>query len=291
MDMKMTMPRRAGLVAAATMLIAAVSSTPASAAPILLAMSGANAADILFTVDAFRLALGGGTTPGPNGSFGGVRREINWDGVPNAAAAPNQLPANFFNVNSPRGVVFSTPGTGFEVSATAASGQPIEFNDLNPTYSSQFATFSPERLFTALGSNIVDVSFFLPGTTTAALTRGFGSVFTDVDPLNTPPGSSTSIQYFDASNNSLGTFLVPSFVGNETLSFLGVIFDAPIVSRVRLTAGNQALGAGTTGDVVAMDDFIFGEPTAAVPEPATLGLMGIGVFALMAARRRSHRTT
>ena len=31
-------------------------------------------------------------------------------------SAPNNLPANFFNVNSPRGVIFATPGTAFQVS-------------------------------------------------------------------------------------------------------------------------------------------------------------------------------
>ena len=56
-----------------------------------------------------------------NGSFGGVRREINWDGVPDARADLNLLPANFSNVNSTRGVVFSTPGSGFLVSANAGT--------------------------------------------------------------------------------------------------------------------------------------------------------------------------
>ena len=37
----------------------------------------------------------------------GGRREINWDGVADGFAAPNNLPANFFNKNSPRGVVFA----------------------------------------------------------------------------------------------------------------------------------------------------------------------------------------
>ena len=30
--------------------------------------------------DQFRVDLGGGTTVGANGSFGGLRREVNWDG-------------------------------------------------------------------------------------------------------------------------------------------------------------------------------------------------------------------
>src|SRR6266536_3050189 len=113
--------------------------------------------------DSFRTAVGGGIVGGANGSFGGVRREINWDGVPDMFSAPNLFPGNFFNVNSPRGAVFSTPGTGFEVSANAGVA-PIEFDNINATYSSSFATFSPQRLFTPLGSTVTDVNFFLPGT-------------------------------------------------------------------------------------------------------------------------------
>src|SRR5437899_6772796 len=108
--------------------------------------AGPTAASIIAARDAFRVDLGGGTASGANGSFDGVRREINWDGVPDAFSAPNNLPANFFNVNSPRGVVFSTSGTGFQVSANASSGNPIQFNNLNATYSASFEPFSPEKL-------------------------------------------------------------------------------------------------------------------------------------------------
>ena len=162
-------------------------------------------------------------------------------------------------MNSPRGVVFTTPGTGFQVSATAASGTPVEFGNIEASYPSTFAPFSPQRLFTALGSNILDVSFFLPGTTTAAVVRGFGAVFTDVDLSNT-----TSIEFFDMANASLGTFFVPATVGSETFSFLGVSFPTNVVARVRITNGNVALilsdQNGNTRDVVVMDDFIYGEP-------------------------------
>src|ERR1700745_2388736 len=86
----------------------------AHAVPITFSVAGTTAGDIQAQVDAFRAALG---TLNPNvaGSFGSGRREINWDGVPDAFAAPNNLPANFFNVNSPRGTIFATPGTGFQV--------------------------------------------------------------------------------------------------------------------------------------------------------------------------------
>lgn len=264
-----------------------LTATTAAAAPIVFSASGANAAAIQASVDAFRAAIGGGTVAGANGSFGGVRREINWDGVPNALAAPNNLPADFFNVNSPRGVVFATPGTGFQVSANAGIA-PIEFGNIDPSYPSAFNVFSPQRLFTALGSNIVDILFFLPGTTTPALTSAFGSIFTDVDRSNV-----TSIQFFDGSNASLGTFFVPPFIGSESLSFLGVQFtQGAVISRVRITNGNSPLGAGILDqngdliDLVVMDDFIYAEPTA-IPEPTTLLLTGGGLLAL--ARRRMRR--
>jgi len=101
--------------------------------------SGANPASInlIDARDAFRAAVGGGTIAGANGSFGGLRREINWDGVPDIRADPNLLPANFFNVNSPRGAVFSTPGTGFLVSANAGLSTTTLFG-----FPNDFQTFT-----------------------------------------------------------------------------------------------------------------------------------------------------
>jgi hypothetical protein len=255
--------------------------TALQADPILFSASGGSPAAIQGSVDAFRAALG---TLNPNvpGSFGSGRREINWDGVPDALSAPNLLPLNFFNVNSPRGAVFSTPGSGVEVSANAGVA-PVRFDNVNPGYSSIFQTFSPQRLFTSIDSTITDVSFFVPGTTIPSFTSGFGAVFTDVD-LST----STSIQFFDLQNDSLGTFFAP--VANNGLSFLGVSFNSgERVGRVRITSGNAAIGAGVNDlpgvDLVVMDDFIYGEP-AAVPEPATWALLATGLALILIIRFR-----
>lgn len=87
--------------------------------------------------DAFRAAVGGGTTAGAHGSFGGLRREIHWDGVPDVRADPAPLPGNFFNVNSPRGAVLSTPGAGFLFSADPgqAAAPAFGFADRAPAAS------------------------------------------------------------------------------------------------------------------------------------------------------------
>ena len=116
--------------------------------------------------------------------------------------------------------------------------------------------------------------------------RSFGyTVFSDVNLANT-----TSLEFFDVANASLGTFFAPNFAGNETFSFLGVQFSpGNVVSHVRITSGNQILAPGNLNfDLVVMDDFIYGEPVrvAAVPEPGTLLLLSLGLAGLGALRRK-----
>lgn len=248
---------------------------------------GADAASIQAAVDQYRADLG---TLNANvvGSQGSGRREINWDGVPDASAAPNDLPGNFFNNNSPRGAVFTTPGSAVQVSADSSNptGTAVRFGNINPSYADAFKTFSAERLFSPIGSNIVDLTFFVPGTTTPAVTRGFGAVYTDVDVVE-----NTAFEYFNAAGNSLGTFSTP--VSNNGLSFLGVSFNAPVVRRVRIRYGNSALGPSDGGsvDVAVMDDFIYGEPVA-IPEPGSLlqimTIVTLGSGKLIQRRRHSH---
>jgi len=244
---------------------------------------GQDPAAITPTRDAFRAAIGGGTAAGANGSFGGVRREINWDAVPDAKADPNFLPADFFNTTSPRGLVYTTPGTGFLVSANAGGSPPPLFG-----FPNDLQTFSPQRLFTAVNSNITDVNFFVPGTSIAATTNAFGLIFVDAE-----IEGETNIQFFDASNNLIYSHdALISF--NQNLSFLGAIADAgEEISRVRITSGantlvsNGVLG-NPTSDFVVMDDFIFAEPRALVPEPSTLVMSSIlfVIFGTWLARKR-----
>jgi len=254
-----------------------LSGVAAQTAPIVFSASGANPAIIQTSVDAFRSALGPLNPPNTPGSVGSGRREVNWDGVPDMFASPNNFPGNFF---SARGVEFVTPGFALQVSANAAAGM-VEFDNINPTYSGIFQTFSPQRLFASLGSNLSEVNFFVPGSTTPSFSTGFGAVFTDVDLADT-----TTLHFFGVGNSNLGTFSVPT--ANNGVSFLGVSFNAgEQISRVLITSGNSSLGItdGVGGaDVVAMDDFIFAEPVN-IPEPSTWVLFWSGTAAFLLASR------
>jgi hypothetical protein len=219
------------------------------------------AGDITAVVDQYQELLGpdNGDTPETHPSG---RRELNWDGVPDEFAQPNGYPPDFFNgpeAPRARGAVLSTPGDHLGVSADAdnPAGALPRFGDLNPSYVDTFQTFSEERLFSPVGSNVASIEFFVPGTDTPAAVRGFGAVYTDVDSKG-----AADFKFFDVNGKLLGKFKVPK--SKQGLSFLGVAFKKAIVGRVEIVYGSSELGPddGPGYDVAVMDDFIFGEPQA-----------------------------
>ena len=256
----------------ASMLVAILFITNiAPAAPVVRQGSGANAAALQAIVDQFRADLGGANN-GVGGSFISGRREINWDGVPDGFSEPNNLPEDFFNVNSPRGVIFNAieDETGaalndFAVSSTTASGVPVRFGSINASYSTIFTTFSAQRLFTVRNAHILEVNFLVPGTNIPATVSGFSVVFCDVD--SSTGGGRSLIRVYGVDGRQLSAASAP--VLDNGLSFVGISFNAgERIARVVIESGNAALSStnndGVSGvDVVAMDDFIYGEPRAA----------------------------
>jgi hypothetical protein len=218
-----------------------------------IATSVAATGDITAKVTEYRALLGEPRNGGTVGPQAAGRREIGWDGVPaQFNNGDNLFPPDLFKT---LGALFATGGTGFRNDSSLFAG-------VNPAYADQFSVFSPNKIFAPVGSNVLDMTFRLAGTTTPAVVNGLGAVFTDVD----TPGA-TAMDFYAADGRLLGHFAVPPRSDATGLSFVGVKFDSTAVARVRFTLGQGAMGAGVndisaggTVDLVALDDLIYGEP-------------------------------
>ncbi len=247
------LPTLAALAACNNLYSPTTSAPPSPSFTVIRAVGDSLA--IADTLNKFRAALGGSLNAPNSPPADSGRREINWDGVPATLTNVDTFPATFFNVNSKRGALFSTPGTGLRVDSSA-------FASINPSLADQFKAFSPKKLFMAVGSNQVEVDFKLVGTATNGVVKGFGVVFSDVD-----KAAATRVEYFDANGVEIASIASPAHLGAEGFTFVGAVFDSAIVARVLITSGEAALdattqdvSAGGTKDLVVMDDFVYGEP-------------------------------
>ena len=214
----------------------------------------ASGADVTAAVAQFQALLGdpsNGITPGQQERG---RREISWDGVPPELTNTDALPADQFFRN---GLIYTIVGSGLRITDN-------DFADINPTYADQFATFSPPKTFSPIGSPVSEVTFRVAGSSTPAAVTGFGVVFSDDDRMG-----AASIKLFTAQGQSLGQYHAPIRSDENGQSFIGVVFDEAIVARVVITSGQAALGAdefdvsdGGNRDLVVFDNLLFGEPKA-----------------------------
>src|SRR5215211_4844053 len=156
--------------------------------------------------------------------------------------------------------------TGFNPTIT-----PIRFGEIDASYPGTFLEiFSSQRLFavihpTANGlddSPVLDVFFYIPGTNVPATVSGFGVVFSDADVLN-----KSGIICYGVDGTPIAMALAP--VADGGLSFVGVSFNAgERISHVKIGGGTKILAPTNVegvnnNDLVAMDDFIYGEPRSA----------------------------
>jgi hypothetical protein len=221
--------------------------------PVVFAANG----DINAVLTQFRNTLGPvNTTVGQTNG----RREINWDGVPDAMNGI-KLSGDFFNptdVAAPeslkRGVVYA--------GNSDAMVSSIGFSEVNVDASASFSSFSGNKSFAVVNSTLWPVTFQVAGQNKAASITAFGAVFSDVDKAN-----SAFIEFFDGAN-SLGRFFVPPHDNSTNFSFLGVYFPNGRVTEVnighegRLSDGGKDITQGGTQDLVVLDDFIYSEPLA-----------------------------
>ncbi|MEL7039088.1 MAG: PEP-CTERM sorting domain-containing protein [Cyanobacteria bacterium J06592_8] len=252
--------------------------------------------DAIAAFTAMETAIGGSDNTSLEPQADGFRT-INWDGV--------LLDGTDFEGNTQviiRDQVVAIPeerflsrGALFDESYVV-SGDGLE--SVNPEVVEQFPAFSPSNIVANSGEteNTIEQSFTLAGTTTPAATRGFGAIFLDVERPET-----SSLEFFNGSV-SLGEYFVEPGESGEP-SFLGVLFDEPIVTNVAVTLGNNTIFnfdietlETTSGsvdnpengiDLVAADDFVYAEPMyvaaaeeeVEIPEPSFLaGLLLVGLL-------------
>ena len=276
----MTPGQSSNLLIVALLVTALAWAAPASAFT-MFSDSGANVASITDTVNDFRAALGNPNNANNPGPLSSGRREINWDGG-GPPVIDGTAPVTPFTVfQNTRGATFTTPGTG--LTQAAATGGALSLDLINPQYATLFAPFSANRLFAPIGSNITNGVFSIPGTggTTPAGVSGFGAVFSDIDLVGTSIAFATTA-------GGIGPIAVPTFTGNQTFSFLGILLGPGegLITGVRIVTGTTALGPSEspTVDLVVMDDFLFAEPRA-IPSPAALLLLSAALVGLAAFSR------
>jgi hypothetical protein len=217
---------------------------------------------------AFIAAIGGANNGGNPPPQASGFRAINWDAVKLdgtdfngattviSAGKTVGIPVNRFQG---RGVLFD------EVYSVSGDG----YVSVNPNVAGLFPFFSASNVFAPFNGNNLDVAFVLPSdpssTPAPAAVSGFGAIFENVQKPNV-----SAIEYFNG-NVSLGKYFVPEGPVGAT-EFLGVLFDAPVVTRVQITLGNGPIfsffdgkvSAGPAGaELVATDDFAYAEPAAA----------------------------
>lgn len=255
--------RQALTVAAALALMAAgCGGDDGAEEQLVVQAAAADAAGLQSAVNDFRTRLGTNNGAGPAAASG--RREVNWDGIPLASLDP--FPGNFFNANSPRGIVFATPGSRMKVSGDPGSTSFL-FADVTarlpngqPWGPIEFGSFSPSRFFATMDNNVTEVSFFVPGTTTPATVSAFGAVFVDVDVAD-----ATVMEFYDVGGSLFHRQVVPlAGARSQGLSFVGVQLSRP-AARVRIVAGTHPVNApfqDPPPDGVGIDDVIYAEPVA-----------------------------
>ena len=212
-------------------------------------------------VNEFRTLLGDQLNNTPGQTVG--RREITWDGVPANFTNNNNFPLDFFNLTDPngangrkRGLVYLDKGSPFRLDSS-------NFAEIDASYSDELIAFSKKKSIIASNSTTSELIFKVAGTSTDAFIKGFGIVFIDVDEAN-----SSYLEFFNGTK-SLGVFKAP--VRNQAggFSFLGVQFPQEKITRVKITAGNAILAAGSkdvsdggSKDIVSYDDLFYNEPQA-----------------------------
>ena len=231
------------------------------------------------SLPAFEAAAGGSDNGTQAGERGSGFRHATWDEIRLDGSDPGSVAINPGRVVAPARTRLQPWGLSLGPDiAVAGDG----FQSVNPNV--QFTPFSQPNSWSPFNTNVADldgVALAGAGSTPApAQTRGLGVAFLGVSLANT-----TEIQYY---NGDIVLGHVFASVNPGGVSFAGLLFPDPVVTRVVVTLGtgrifdfdgSTATAGPITDDPVAGDDVALAEPaparasvaaTAGVPVTAVL---------------------
>ena len=235
---------------------------------------------------AFEKAIGGANNGANPPEKANGFRDINWDGVKldgtdfnghSTVIVKNKvvgIPVNRFQA---RGVIFD------EVYFVAGDG----FASVNPSVAGLLNAFSPKNIFAHTGDTDLGVGFVTPSNPPSQpvqqATRGFSAVFLNVEKPDT-----SNIEYENGSN-TIGTFFAPAGPAGAQ-EFLGVLFNAPVVTHVDVNPGTAAIfnlengkvvpgpkdiARGGKANLAAVDNFDYAEPANVVAADVIQAVHGV----------------
>lgn len=220
------------------------------------------------TAAAFEAAAGGsdnGTTAGEQGS--GFRR---W--TPAGIAVNGTDPGS---TAIPRGHTAAPATSRLQPWGIELGPQIAVANDGFASVNTS-AGFSPPEEWAPFNSNVASFQIVAPngqtGAAAPAVTRGLGITFVNAQ------SAGATIQYYSGN-----TVLGPPVSPQNGASFVGVLFRDPVVTRVVVTLGSQAMfgfdgsnltpGGGPSSTLAAGADIVMAEPGAGIPAVgATAGM-------------------
>ena len=116
---------------------------------------------------------------------------------------------------------------------------------------------------------------------TAVLPTGITAVGANIG--NFGQDHSVTVNIYDSLDGLLGSYTQPSLPGFSDFGFVGFTSDT-LISKVIFLADFPQIN-----DDFWVDDFHFGTAGAAVPEPATIFMLGAGLLGLVGASRKKFK--